>query len=149
MNKQRVVKNLSSKDVTAQTQQQRPELATATLTWHASKYKVYELYQGTSLKEWINDWLEECLNQWKTQSRSFCYHSFPFSITSGTFSHTHITLLLSWCFTSTETIRLIRDGRRWGKREIIYLSLHRHYQNDSCIKTVSYTHLTLPTNRLV
>ena len=38
--------------------------------------------------------------------------------------------------TSTETIRLIRDGEkwRWGKREIIYLSLHCHHQNDSCIK---------------
>ena len=39
---------------------------------------------------------------------------------------------------STETIRLIRDGekgvRGWGKREIIYLSLHYHHQNDSCIK---------------
>ena len=23
---------------------------------------------------------------------------------------------------------------RWGKREIIYLSLHRHRQNDSCVK---------------
>ena len=23
---------------------------------------------------------------------------------------------------------------RWGKREIIYLSLHYHHQNDSCIK---------------
>ena len=41
--------------------------------------------------------------------------------------------------TSTETIRLIRDGEkgekevwRWGKREIIYLSLHYHQQNDSC-----------------
>ena len=22
----------------------------------------------------------------------------------------------------------------WGEKEIIYLSLHRHYQNDSCIK---------------
>jgi len=38
---------------------------------------------------------------------------------------------------STETIRLIRDGekrgkgvRRWGKREITYLLLHRHHQND-------------------
>ena len=36
---------------------------------------------------------------------------------------------------------LIRDGekggkgvRRLGKREIIYLSLHCHHQNDSCIK---------------
>ena len=24
--------------------------------------------------------------------------------------------------------------RRWGKRETIYLSLHCHHQNDSCIK---------------
>ena len=48
---------------------------------------------------------------------------------------------------STETIRLIRDGEvggggkgvwRWGKREIIYLSLHCHHQNDSCIKMGSY-----------
>ena len=23
---------------------------------------------------------------------------------------------------------------RWGKKEIIYLSLHCHHQNDSCIK---------------
>ena len=33
---------------------------------------------------------------------------------------------------------LIRDGgkaaRRWGEREIIYLSLHCHHQNDTCIK---------------
>ena len=34
----------------------------------------------------------------------------------------------------TETIRLIRDGRRWEKKEIIYLSLHCHHQNDSCVK---------------
>ena len=31
-----------------------------------------------------------------------------------------------------------RDGEkgvwRWGEREIIYLSLHCHHQNDSCIK---------------
>ena len=38
-------------------------------------------------------------------------------------------------------MRLIRDGEkgekgvwRWGKREVIYLSLHCHHQNDSCIK---------------
>ena len=44
-------------------------------------------------------------------------------------------------------MRLIRDGEKWGrgfgcggggggggKREIIYLSLHCHHQNDSCIK---------------
>ena len=39
---------------------------------------------------------------------------------------------------STETIRLFRDGGdevwRWGKREIIYLSLYCHHQNDTCIK---------------
>ena len=42
---------------------------------------------------------------------------------------------------STETVRLIRDGekgeRGWGggvKKEILYLSLHCHHQNDSCIK---------------
>ena len=35
-------------------------------------------------------------------------------------------------------IRLIRDREkgegvlRWGKREIIYLSLHCHHRNDSC-----------------
>ena len=41
----------------------------------------------------------------------------------------------------TETTRLIRDGekggegvRRWGKREITYLSLHCHHKNDSCVK---------------
>ena len=46
------------------------------------------------------------------------------------------------CLTSTETVRLIRDGEkgggkgvwRWGKREVIYLSLHCHHQNDSNIK---------------
>ena len=42
--------------------------------------------------------------------------------------------LLACCFTSTETIGLIRDGRRWRMREIIYLSLHCYQQNDSCIK---------------
>ena len=44
---------------------------------------------------------------------------------------------------STETVRFIRDGEkggggkgvwRWGEREIIYLSLHCHHQNDFCIK---------------
>ena len=46
--------------------------------------------------------------------------------------------------TSTETVRIIRDGEnrgkgvwRWGEREIIYLSLHCHHQNDSCIKVGS------------
>ena len=47
----------------------------------------------------------------------------------------------TWCLTSTETIRLIRDGEKegkgeWrsGKSETIYLSLHCHHQNDFCIK---------------
>ena len=47
----------------------------------------------------------------------------------------------TWCLTSTETLRLIRDGENGGRgfggggeREIIYLSLHCHHQNDSCIK---------------
>ena len=35
-------------------------------------------------------------------------------------------------------LRFIRDGEkgvwRWGEREIIYLSLHCHHQNDFCIK---------------
>ena len=26
---------------------------------------------------------------------------------------------------------------RWGEREVIYLSIHCHHQNDSCIKTGS------------
>ena len=50
----------------------------------------------------------------------------------------------SYKTTSTETTRLIGDGEkggkgvwRWGKREIIYLSLHWHHQNDFCIKTGS------------
>ena len=50
--------------------------------------------------------------------------------------------LVEYCFTSTETIRLIMDGEkggvwRWGKREIKYLSLHCHHQNDFCIKVGS------------
>ena len=44
----------------------------------------------------------------------------------------------------TETVRLIRDGEKGGGyggggsgREIIYLSLHCHHQNDFCIKADS------------
>ena len=49
----------------------------------------------------------------------------------------------TWCLTSTETMRLIRDGEKGGggeegmevgEREIIYLPLHCHHQNDFCIK---------------
>ena len=59
-------------------------------------------------------------------------------------------------------MRLIRDREkggkgvgRWGKREIIYLSLHCHHQNDSCIKMGSdnvsvgsdgQSHKTVSTN---
>ena len=35
---------------------------------------------------------------------------------------------------STETIRLIRDGRMEVGEEGDYLSLHCHHQNDSCIQ---------------
>ena len=42
--------------------------------------------------------------------------------------------------TFTETVRFIRDGEkggngvwRWGKREIIYISLYCHHQNNSYI----------------
>ena len=41
---------------------------------------------------------------------------------------------------STEIIRLIRDGEKGGRGyggEFIYLSLHYHHQNDSCIKVGS------------
>ena len=59
----------------------------------------------------------------------------------------HISYMVkeTWCLTSTETIRLIRDGEKGGKgiwrlgaREIIYLSLHCHHQNDFCIKVGSH-----------
>ena len=51
---------------------------------------------------------------------------------------------------------------RWGEREIIYLSLHCHHQNDSCIKMGSdeshfnvsvgsdgQSHRTVSTNRII
>ena len=60
---------------------------------------------------------------------------FTFSAADN-FQHTQ-NLWLSCCLTSTETTRLIKDGEkggkgvwRWGKREIIYLSLHYHHLND-------------------
>ena len=47
----------------------------------------------------------------------------------------------SWCLTSIETVRLIRDGKKGGRGyggggrgRLLYLSLHCHHQNDSCIK---------------
>ena len=54
----------------------------------------------------------------------------------------YIYIYCTWCLTSTETIKLIRDGEKvggrgcggGGEREIIYLSLHCHHQYDSCIK---------------
>ena len=45
-------------------------------------------------------------------------------------THTLLLLLLSWCFTATEKIRLSRDRRRGagaGRGR-----LYCHYQNDSC-----------------
>ena len=38
---------------------------------------------------------------------------------------------------STETTRLIRDGEKGGRGRLLYLSLHCHLQNDSCIKVGS------------
>ena len=46
------------------------------------------------------------------------------------------------CLTSTETVRLIRDGEKGAgggsmevvEREIIYLSLNCHHQNDFYIR---------------
>ena len=35
---------------------------------------------------------------------------------------------------AAKTIRLIRDEGGGGGREVIYLSLHCHHQNDSCTK---------------
>ena len=52
----------------------------------------------------------------------------------------HWSECLPWCLSSTETERLIRDGekgeviRGGGGGEIIYLSLHCHHQDDSCIE---------------
>ena len=59
------------------------------------------------------------------------------------------------CLTPTETIRLMRDGEKEGEgyggggneREIIHLSLHCHYQNDSCIvNCAGQSHKTLTTD---
>ena len=86
-----------------------------TLTWHACKYKVHKLHQRYILFLLLLNPL------------------FKVEIATAVSKQT-------WCLTSTETIRLIRDGEKggggmeWGEREIIYLSLHCHHQNDSCIK---------------
>ena len=56
----------------------------------------------------------------------------------------------TWCLTSTETVRLIRDGEKGGRGyggggrgRLLCLSLHCHHQNDSCIKMGSdESHLT-------
>ena len=54
-------------------------------------------------------------------------------------------------------MRLIRDGEkggkrvwRWGKREIIYLSLHCHHQNDFCTKVGSdESHFNISSHKTV
>ena len=55
--------------------------------------------------------------------------------------HTHSLGKLTWCLTSTETVRLIRDGEKrgggygGGGRGILYTQLpHCHHRNDFCIK---------------
>ena len=54
-----------------------------------------------------------------------------------------INIFVNMVLNVHKTIRLTRDGERgggvwrWGEREIIYLSLHCHQQNDFCIKVGS------------
>ena len=45
----------------------------------------------------------------------------------------------SWCFTSTETIRLIRDGQRGGDR-VLMNSSHTHRYTHTHTHTHSHTH---------
>ena len=71
-----------SKDVT-QTQQQKPESPTITLTWHAGKYKVHNSTRGTSsISQWTAALLSQYnqltaalpnqCNQWTTALLSLC-----------------------------------------------------------------------------
>ena len=71
----------------------------------------------------------------QTQMLSFQY--FSSSVAKGVGSSR--CFKYTWCLTSAETIRLRRGKEvwRWGKREIIYLSLHCHHQNDFCVKVGS------------
>ena len=50
----------------------------------------------------------------------------------------HVNSKKTRCLMSTEAIRLIREGGKglWRRRRgrLLYLSLHCHHQNDSCIK---------------
>ena len=58
----------------------------------------------------------------------------------------HHVYLLTYCFTSTEATRLIRDGEKggkggvwkeWGREIVSRLSLHCHHRNDLCTKVGS------------
>ena len=77
------------------------------------------------------------------QDSNFCLPSLQqYTDSPPIFSFCTAHIKQTWWLTSTETIRLIRDGEkgagviwRWGGRED--LSLHCHHQNDSCIKTGS------------
>ena len=68
------------------------------------------------------------------------------------YSLVELWALLAKCLTSTETIRLIRNGQKGGEGgmevggwEITYLSLPCHHQNDFCIKIGSdESHFNVP-----
>ena len=69
------------------------------------------------------------------------YHKIPYSVTQFCCQKCSWLYLVEVLLYVHRNHRLIRDGEieekgawRWGKREIIYLSLHCHHQNDSCIK---------------
>ena len=62
------------------------------------------------------------------------FFSLPPVLFTWGFHFTLPVLLLPWCFTPTETIRLIRDGQRWGKKHTTYTYRYTHHQKDSCIK---------------
>ena len=76
--------NQRSKDVT-QTQQQRPESPTVTLTWHASKYKVHKLYWRYRLQSDGGSWQLYC----------FSFRSMVFRIRSAIEQITKLELLRS------------------------------------------------------
>ena len=76
---------------------------------------------------------------------SYCWNGEVFSLwqtlNSGVSHCQTLKEKQTWCLTSTETVRLIRDGEKGGKGmevgeegDYIYLSLHCHHQNDSSIK---------------
>ena len=77
-------------------------------------------------------WLDTDLDAFD-KIKTFCYRWLDLHLFGYCWLDSIFNLLLLWCFTSTETIRLIREGRT-EVREIIYLSLHCHHKNDSSLR---------------